>query len=350
MKLGQWLHGYRITSDQSNDNAGKCVWAFAEKDGQEYFVKEFLEPKRPRPESMGSPETKRILLAQCTDFERRHQAVMARVDPTDLHAGNLVVAVDFFCEGTRYYKVTERLYSAEGVAPHRMTPRDQVVLLGTLADSLQFLHGLGVVHNDLKPSNILLYRPPDSALHIAKLIDFDDSYVTGEPPPRTELGGDPSYAAPEWLRYSHGDPDTGPDQLTVAADVFAFGLLLHCYLTGALPRYDARYDCVAAAVNAGAPVDLDPRLSGAVMDAVARMLAGVPAARPTVQEMQPLLTADSLRLAGHAPAPARSGRLRINVGSGNPREPDPGPDRGRPRSRLRINLDGRSGDGRPATC
>ena len=31
-----------------NGGGGKCVWAFAEKDGREYFIKRFLEPKRPR--------------------------------------------------------------------------------------------------------------------------------------------------------------------------------------------------------------------------------------------------------------------------------------------------------------
>lgn len=321
MKQGEYLRDYLITTKPSNDSAGKCMWCFAEKDGEEFFVKEFLEPKRPRPDSMGSALSKLLRLRQCEEFERRHWSVIERIDPTDLDAGNLVTAVDFFCEGTKYYKVTRRLRPADLAAPHELSPHQKSVLLGTLADSLRLLHRLGIVHGDLKPQNILLHRPAGSDLYTAKLIDFDDAYLCGEPP-ETEIGGDALYGAPELVRYLKKDPETGPECLTTAADMFAFGLLLHTYLTGALPGHHRRYSSPAEAVNAGSALHLDPRLHRRAAAAITALTSREPADRPSIGEVLDLLTDPAvLRLDPVEPAPdtTRAGnrgssRLRINLG------------------------------------
>lgn len=57
MKNGDVIAGYRIISEPTNANGGKCMWAFAEKDGQQFFLKRFLEPKRPREGSTASAAT-----------------------------------------------------------------------------------------------------------------------------------------------------------------------------------------------------------------------------------------------------------------------------------------------------
>jgi eukaryotic-like serine/threonine-protein kinase len=365
MKIGELLHGYRITCKPRNDGAGKCMWAFAEKGGEEYFIKEFLEPKRPRPEGMGTAETKRASLKQCEDFERRHWSVIERIDPRHENAGNLVTAIDFFCEGTRYYKVTTRLYPDELVRPHELTTHQKSVLLGTLADSLQLLHDLRIVHGDLKPQNILLHQPHSSDLYTAKLIDFDDAYVSQRPPDRDIIGGDAHYGAPEWVRYMRGDPKTGPERLTTAADMFAFGLLLHHYLTGALPHYDRRYSSPAEAINAGARIHLDPRLHERIAQAMRSLLTYKPNARPKIAELLRLVSDESV-LALHERPPVTtsagdSRRVRINVRNGSstmpvdmgrlrfepPAYPDESPvpspaSPGERRSRVRIHLEGRT--------
>ncbi|MGH3852117.1 MAG: protein kinase domain-containing protein [Pseudonocardiaceae bacterium] len=363
MKQGELLRGYRIISKPTNDGAGRCMWAFAEKNGKEYFVKEFLEPKRPRPESMGTPEIKQELLRQCEAFERRHWSVIELIDPRNLQAGNLVTAVDFFHEGTRYYKITNRLHPADLKFPHELTPHQKSVLLGTLADSLQLLHELGIVHGDLKPQNILLHQPISSDLYTAKLIDFDDAYISRNPPDRDIISGDALYGAPEWVRYMHGDRMTGPERLTTAADMFAFGLLMHRYLTGSLPHYDQRYGSPAEAVNARAMIHLDPRLHKRVARTVRALLSYDLDNRPTMENLLKLLDDKSVltldtteHVASTTPA-SGSGRVRINPSNGSltipatarreqPLDPtsSPAPLHTPPeerRSRLRINLAGR---------
>jgi serine/threonine protein kinase len=335
MKLGAALRGYEIITKPTNAGAGKCVWAFATKGGEEYFIKKFLDPKHPSPTSMGTPEHKKLLLAQCDEFERRHRSVIDLIDPSGADAGNLVTARDFFLEGTTYYKVTERLHPAELDAPHELTTREKRVLLGTLAASLQLLHGLGIVHGDLKPDNILLHQPSSRGLYTAKLIDFDDAYVSGDPLDRNLIGGDPVHGAPEWVRYVQ-DETVSPEQLTTAVDVFALALVVHVYLTGALPICDPRFASVAEAVNAGSPPVLDERLHPSTAEVLRKALSVDPAARPDVARIREVLK-DEAALELVAPK-----RVRINLtGSTDPKPPLP-PSAPDGRSRLRINLNGRS--------
>ncbi len=109
MKQGDIIGGYRIVSEPTNNGGGKCIWAFAEKGGREYFIKRFLEPKRPGERSTASEASKRLILEECEEFEDRHRTIMNRLKPDASGAGNLVLAVDFFHEHSTYYKITERI-------------------------------------------------------------------------------------------------------------------------------------------------------------------------------------------------------------------------------------------------
>lgn len=326
MKLGQTIHGYTVVTRPSNANAGKCLWAFAEKDGDEYFIKEFLDPKIPRPDGMGSKEDKERRFAECKRFAARHEHVMELLPADHEDAGNLVLSVDFFADGTRYYKVTPRVNATEAM-PHELEPRTQLVLIRTLTDSLRLLHSAGIVHGDLKPENVLLAKPRQGPLLIAKLIDFDDAYPAGEPPPREAIGGNPLYGAPEWLSYLRGGRDAS--SLGRAVDMFAFGLLVHTYLFGAPPEHGSAHDSPAAAVLDGAPLGWDPRIGGRLRQLLTALTSAEPHARPDIRTVAKLFSAADILTAGEEPVrtPASSSRVRVNVGGGRPSS-----------ARLRINL------------
>lgn len=96
-----------------------------------------------------------------------------------------------------------------------------------LADALAHAHDLGVVHCDVKPSNVMVAR--DARGLVARLVDFGVSTIDDERAPGDR--GDapvftPAYAAPEQVV---GDP-SGP-----FTDVHALGLVLVEMLTGAPP-------------------------------------------------------------------------------------------------------------------
>jgi eukaryotic-like serine/threonine-protein kinase len=321
MRAGEVIKGYYIVTEPTNSGGGMCMWTFAAKDRREYFLKEFLQPKWPAPGSMGSEAGKERRRANCYEFEGRHKEIMRRLADATITpgGGNLVTAVDFFRFDTTYYKVTEKIVTASLSSLRALSVHERAVIFRTLVLSLQMLHRQDIVHGDLKPSNVLIQKG-GSGLHTAKLIDFDDSYLSGMPPPRDQIVGDSIYGAPEWFGYTKKDSTMPASALTRAADIFALGLLFHHYLTGSLPgRASARYWAPGQAVIAGEQLLIDGRLSPGLTALLKRMVAPAPGDRPTVEEIFGELEADDLLTVR---GPTRSGRLRINMG----RSASPAPD------------------------
>ncbi|MFD5218008.1 protein kinase domain-containing protein [Streptomyces tendae] len=367
MKPGDVIGGYRVVTEPTNADGGKCVWAFAEKDGKEYFLKRFLEPKRPREGSAGSTASRRIRLETCREFEERHRSIMKLLRPDASGAGNLVLATDFFHAGSTYYKVTERIDTASLADPQSLGPKQKAVLLRTLATSLRLLHDIDVVHGDLKTANVLVQKRTAAAFHTAKLIDFDDSYLSGRPPARDEIAGDSLYGAPEWRRYVRGEESVQARDLTTAVDVFALGLMTHLYLTGSLPAYTGRYGSPADAVNAAEPLVADERLGTPMQALIAAMTSADPGARPTVAGFLEALKDAGLCTLHSTPQPRpaaavpggehagptasdgpRRSRVQFNPPDRSVRRPPPVADDGPKKSRVRINL-GRHRDDLPGT-
>ena len=52
----EMLGRYELTGQLSGQNSGYSVWGFGKKDGQDYFIKQFLSPKHPEGDTVSSPE------------------------------------------------------------------------------------------------------------------------------------------------------------------------------------------------------------------------------------------------------------------------------------------------------
>ncbi len=288
MKAGEMVGNYRLLEDFRVVGAGLSEWSFAEREGRQFFIKRFLSPTYPDDDAPGSAATKQRKRAACAAFEAHHRGIQAALAPVTRYGGNLVTTLDFFRLGAKYYKVTEKIdpagLSVQDVA--RLDYAAKLVLLKTVAHSLKILHDLHIVHSDLKPSNVLIKRTELG--HTTKLIDFDNSYLEGRPPPAEEIVGTMNYYSPELVRYIQG-ADIAPT-LTAASDVFALGLIYTEYLTGAPPRFDAAYREPAIAVLNGAELQL-PRDAGPapVVAMVDRMLLADPAARPGIGQVHATL-------------------------------------------------------------
>jgi Protein kinase domain len=102
-------------------------------------------------------------------------------------------------------------------------------LASVLCEALAAAHGVGVVHRDVKPANVML----TSAAPGLKLLDFGISKLyddTHEDDGATRTGtilGTPAYMAPEQV--------DGTRRVTHRADVYAVGVILFQMLTGRLP-------------------------------------------------------------------------------------------------------------------
>ena len=116
---------------------------------------------------------------------------------------------------------------------HGLDTNARIRLLLRIADALAHAHRSLVIHRDIKPSNILV-RGSDGR---PKLLDFGIAKLYGNAPDRdlTQPGFGPmtpTYAAPEQFRAQ---------PITVATDIYQFGVLMYRLLSGGLP-YDTPTD------------------------------------------------------------------------------------------------------------
>ncbi|HEX5968991.1 MAG TPA: protein kinase, partial [Intrasporangium sp.] len=253
----------------------------------------------------GSSRTKARKRERCAAFEAHHRGIQVAMAPLTTYGGNLIATLDFFREGAKYYKVTEKVDLA-GLTPADVARLDfpaQLVLLKTVAHSLKILHDLNIVHSDLKPSNLLIKRTELG--YTTKLIDFDSSYIVGSPPPPEEIVGTMTHYSPELVRYIQGTASAA--ELTQASDMFALGLIYTEYLTGSLPAFNPTYPQAGIAVLNGEPLRVVADSPAAVRDLVDRMMHVDPAARPTVAEVHATLMSirTTRSTAGRFPSPPR---------------------------------------------
>jgi serine/threonine protein kinase len=93
-----------------------------------------------------------------------------------------------------------------------------------VATGLKQLHSAEIAHQDLKPSNVLVFYV-NQALTISKVADLGRASRSGYSSPHDEelFAGDPNYAPPEIL-YAHIDPDWA--RRRIAGDLYMLGGLV----------------------------------------------------------------------------------------------------------------------------
>lgn len=107
-----------------------------------------------------------------------------------------------------------------------MSPSSAADIVRQVAEGLAAAHAEGVIHRDVKPSNILLEAQTDRAkvsdFGVARAMDGSDLATrTGQ------LVGTPAYMSPEQI--------TAPDRADGRSDVFALGVVLYELITGERP-------------------------------------------------------------------------------------------------------------------
>lgn len=296
----QKIRDYQLITQLTNKNSGNGLWAFAVKDGREYFIKQFLSPVCPR-EGCGIPAD--IIARKRKEGDKFYQKMTRLYYAVNQSAtGNIVTIDAFFFNDTKYYITTQKIDTAN-LEMKQIASKDnevKIVLMKVIAYSLASLHANGVVHADLKPSNVLIKETTvgsgKSKSLTAKLIDFDSSYLERERQKGDKIEGDDVYLAPETLLAADGDDV----KLTTKVDVFALGLLFHQYYTGELPRFSSDYSYAHEAVLDGRTLFLDTRLPGDLKNLIASMLERDPAKRPTTKEVFETLQGKRIP-GGHTP-------------------------------------------------
>lgn len=147
-------------------------------------------------------------------------------------------------------------------------------IIGGVLRALAFIHGRGMVHADLKPSNILidakvLAQDPSRA---ARLVDFGLAANLDDPGSSAARGTFP-YAAPEVYA----------GRLDARSDLYAFGVVVYEMITGVQPYTGRNVREVLAAQRRAPPEDprtFRPDLPGRLAELACALLDPAPGARP----------------------------------------------------------------------
>ncbi len=171
--------------------------------------------------------------------------------------------------GELYYMAME--YLPNGTLKERiaagLTPEQGLIYIRQIASALGYAHGLGLVHRDVKPANIL-FRADGTAV----LSDFGIAKSLDDRTQFTQAGfavGTPSYMSPEQAR--------GQD-IDGRADLYALGVVLYEILVGKLP-YSGNDALSTALAHLTEPLPELPEHHGRYQDVLRKLLAKDPAER-----------------------------------------------------------------------
>jgi serine/threonine protein kinase len=161
---------------------------------------------------------------------------------------------------------------------HSTVPLDELAVIGAgIADALAYVHGLGIIHRDIKPGNILLVqirpgeplRPKLTDFGIARIVDSTRLTATGT------MVGTAAYLSPE---QAMGQP------LSPATDIYSLGLVLLECIKGIVEYPGSAVESAVARLHRAPeiPDDVPPEWA----DLIRSMTAIEPLERPAAADIE----------------------------------------------------------------
>jgi eukaryotic-like serine/threonine-protein kinase len=251
---------------------------------------------------------------ELTDPERRQRFAQEAKAASSLNHPNIVTihdvssdgGVDFIAMEYVQGKTLDQLIPSKG-----MRINDALKIAVQVADALAAAHAIGVVHRDVKPSNVMVgdqgrVKVLDFGLAKLKGLVGESGSETAATAPRTEAGrivGTLHYMSPEQAQGRRVDE---------RSDIFSFGSMLHEMVSGQRPfRGQSAVTILAAIIEKEAP-PLPAEIPADVQKVVARCLRKEPSRRfqhmaDVGVELQELREESD---PNQTPLPARAGTFR----------------------------------------
>lgn len=180
-----------------------------------------------------------ILGDYATDPDMRRRFEREARTIARLHHPNILPLIEFGIEKNVLYLVMPFIEGGTltSYLRHNLPDMDEIsTMYQQLLDAVEYAHDEGLIHRDIKSSNVLLELHRNTPPHVY-LADFGlvrtarqaEQERVGKPIPLDQVPGTPHYMAPEQTRGI----------ITPLTDIYALGVLLYQMLTGELPYNDA---------------------------------------------------------------------------------------------------------------
>ncbi|MCP9000396.1 serine/threonine protein kinase [Pseudarthrobacter sp. RMG13] len=164
---------------------------------------------------------------------------------------------------------------------HSQVPLDELAVIGAgIADALAYVHGLGILHRDIKPGNILLVQTRPGEPLRAKVADFGIARIA-DATRLTATGamvGTAAYLSPE---QAMGSP------LSPATDIYSLGLVLLECIKQTMEFPGSAVESAVARLHRAPTIPAD--LPAEWADLIRSMTAIEPLERPTAADIETAL-------------------------------------------------------------
>ncbi len=223
------------------------------------------------PKLVARPDMRRRFLAEGRIQARvRHPAIVMVTDAVVDAPRRIAGLVMEYVEGPNLAELIARMPGPPDPALFR-------TLMLPVLDALHHSHQEGVVHRDVKPSNILLSRDASGVWH-PRIVDFGIAHVVGDrsdaPNVAGALLGTPAFMAPEQIAGGTPNP---------LWDVFAMGCVMYELATGGIHPFERDDDrATLAAISGGtvvAPTAVVDGIEAAIEEAILAALEPDPQKR-----------------------------------------------------------------------
>ena len=148
---------------------------------------------------------------------------------------NIIKILEFYSLPEEFYIITE--YCPEGDLFNEIkkgiifSENQTAFIIYQILNAIRYCHKMRVIHEDIKPENIMITKRDENNYLFIKLIDFGTAKIFKEGNLQKGVVGSAYYMAPEVLKGNYNEE----------CDIWSIGVIMHIMLTGS-PPFDGKDD------------------------------------------------------------------------------------------------------------